>query len=148
MRTYCSLVISSNTDDQLSATAQRVLGLVSNDVVDTQSPDWIKRRARLGGILDITPAAPPRYFWRFSSKDMVESPELGDHIAWLLNQVIPNRSIHNMLAYGSTAFIACFWAGNGRGGGPVLPPALMRMLAEHGVELQFDFYVESDDAKE
>ncbi|WP_422087893.1 DUF4279 domain-containing protein [Variovorax sp.] len=148
MRTYCSLVISSDTDDQLSVTAQRVLGLVSNDVVDTQSPELIKRRARLGGMLRITPAVPSRYFWRLSSKDMVESLELGDHIAWLLKQLAPNRSIDDMHAFGSRAFISCFWASSGRGGGPVLPPTLMRMLAEHGVELQFDVYVEPDDSQE
>ena len=147
MRTYCSLIISSNTDAQIGVTVQRVLGLVSNEVADTHSPELTTRREKLGRMLGITPAVPPRYFWRFSSKDIVHSSDLGDHIVWLLNQLAPSRSIDDIHEYGSTAFISCFWASNGRGGGPILPPTLMRMLADHGVELQFDVYVEPDDAK-
>lgn len=147
MRTYCSLIINSDTDHQLGTTAQEVLGLISGDVVDTQSPDVTRRRERLGKMLGLTTKTPPRYFWRLSSKDTVNSPEVGDHIAWLLNQIAPDRLIGDMHKHGGVAFITCFWAGNGRGGGPVLPPALMRALAEHGVELQFDVYVEPDDAK-
>ena len=148
MRTYCALIISSDADHRLSATAQRVLGLVPDDVVDTQSPALVMRRERVGSMLGIPPATPPRYFWRFSSKEMIDSTDLGDHIAWLLKQMAPGRSINDMHAYGSNAFIACFWAGNGRGGGPIIRPAMMRTLVEQGVELQFDFYVEPDDARE
>ena len=144
MRTYCSLVISSDTDDQLAATVQRILGLRSSDVVDTQTPGLISRRKKLAKILGKPPLSPPRYFWRFSSKDMIDSTDIQAHIAWLLRQVRPGRSIHEVTEHGGNAFVTCFWAGNGRGGGPILPSSLMRAVAGHGVELQFDFYVEGN----
>lgn len=144
MRTYCSLVISSDTDHQLEVTVQRILGLRSSDVVDTQTPDLIARRKKLAKILGTPPLSPPRYFWRFSSKDMIDSTDIQAHIAWLLSQVRPGRSIHEVTEHGSHAFITCFWAGHGRGGGPILSSSLVRAVADHGIELQFDFYVEDN----
>jgi hypothetical protein len=145
VRTYCSLVISSDTDRQLGVTVQKILGIVSNDVVDTQSPELIAARERLAKVLDNPPFSPPRYFWRSSSKDKIDSNELQDHVAWLLSQVKPGRSIREISDHGGSAFLTCFWAGNGRGGGPTLSSSLMRTIASHDVELQFDFYTEDDD---
>lgn len=144
MRTYCSLVISSDTDDQLEVTVQRVLGLRSSSVVDTQTPDLTARRSKLAKILGTKPPSPHRYFWRLCSKEMVGSTDIKAHIAWLLSQVRPGRSIYEVTESGGSAFLTCFWAGNGRGGGPKLSSGLMRIVAEHGVELQFDFYVEDN----
>jgi hypothetical protein len=145
MRTYCSLVISSDTDQQLGETVQKILGLVSNDMVDTQSPELIAARGRLAKVLDKNPVSPPRYFWRLSSKDKLDSNEIQDHVAWLLSQVKSGRSIHEINDHDGRAFLTCFWAGNGRGGGPILSSSLMRTIASHDVELQFDFYVEDAD---
>lgn len=144
MRTYCSLVISSDSDSKLDVTVQRILGLESSDVVDTQTCDLIARRKKLAKILGTSVLSPPRYFWRFSSKDMIDSTDIQVHIAWLLSQVRQGRSIYEVTELGGHAFITCFWAGNGRGGGPVLPPRLVRAVADQGVELQFDFYVEDN----
>ncbi|MFI8616000.1 hypothetical protein ACIGHN_10880 [Acidovorax sp. NPDC077693] len=144
MRTYCSLVISSDTDAQLAATVLRILGLRSSEVVDTQTPDLIFRREKIAKILGKPPLCPPRYIWRFSSKNIIHDKDIQAHIAWLLSQVRLGRSIREVTENGGNAFLTCFWAGNGRGGGPILPSSLMRAVADHGVELQFDFYVEEN----
>lgn len=146
MRTYCSLVISSDIDQQLGATVQKILGLVSNDVVDTQTPELTVARERVAKILGKPPLSPPRYFWRLSTKDKIDSNEIQDHVIWLLNQVQSGRLIHEITDHGGSAFLTCFWAGNGRGGGPILSSSLMQTIASHDIELQFDFYVEDDES--
>ena len=75
---------------------------------------------------------------------MIDSTDIQAHIAWLLSQIRPGRSIHDAAEHGSNAFITCFWAGNGRGGGPTLSSSLIRAVADHGIELQFDFYIEDN----
>lgn len=145
MRTYCSLVISSEVDAHLGRTVKRVLGLSGGEVVDTQTPELVARRERLAKMMGSQPSVPPRYFWRLSSKDAIESFDAQTHIAWLLDQMAPGRSFAEIAKHGCSAYLTCFWAGSGRGGGPVLPASLLRVLADHGVELQFDFYVEEDE---
>ena len=96
MRTYCSLVISSNTDAQLQKTVQRVLGLKSDDVIDTQTSELIAQRERYNRLLQVAFSSPDRYFWRLSSKEIIDSKKLGDHIFWLLNQIHPGQSIREI----------------------------------------------------
>lgn len=144
MRTYCTLIINSETDRQLKKTVQSLLGLKSDDVVDTQTPDLIARREKLANLLEKPLVSPPRYFWRLSSLDFVNSANLQDHIAWLLNQVHSNRSIHEITLYGCNTFLTCFWTSHGRGGGPTLSSDLLKSIVDHQLELQFDFYVEDE----
>jgi hypothetical protein len=144
MRTYCSLVVSSDTDHQLDVTVQRILGLTSNKVVDTQAPGRIASRKKLAKILGTSLQSPPRYFWRFTSMDMINSSDIQVHIEWLFSQVRPGTLLHEASMHGSEISLTCFWAGNGRGGGPTLTPSLMRAIADHGIEFEFDFYVEEN----
>lgn len=145
MRTYCSLIITSETDSRLETTVQRAIGLSCDDFVDNQSPARLARVAKLNEILGRSGHRPPRYVWSLSSKDAVESADAPAHISWLLDQVSDGRKISELNGQGSHAHLTCFWAGNGRGGGPALPASLTRAIADHGVELQFDFYVEEGD---
>ena len=144
MRTYCSLVVRSDTDHQLETTVQRILGLSCGEFVDNKTPERLAQVARLIKILGKQEYSPPRYIWSLCSKNVIDSVDVETHISWLLNQVSPGRSIHEVTDHGGHAFITCFWAGNGRGGGPILPSGLVRAVADHGIELQFDFYVEDN----
>jgi hypothetical protein len=146
MRTYCSLIITSETDARLEATVQKTLGLTCSEFADNQSPERLLKVAKLNEILGRSGYLPARYVWSLTSKDAVESAELQVHIAWLLDQVIVGRTINDVLSQGNHAFLTCFAAGNGRGGGPTLSANVMRTIAAQGVELQFDFYVEESDS--
>lgn len=146
MRTYCSLIITSETDARLATTVQRTIGLRCDDFVDNQSPERLARVAKLNEILGRSGHQPPRYVWSLSSKGAIESADAQAHISWLLDQVSDGRKICELKNQRSHAYLTCFWAGNGRGGGPTLPASLTRAIADHGVELQFDFYVEEGDS--
>lgn len=145
MRTYCSLIISSDVDSDLQTTVLRVLGLSGGEVVDTQAPAMVSRRERLAKLFGREPLTPPRYFWRLSSKDENEADVEG-HIAWLLRQLAPGRYLSDIAGHGCSAYLTCFWSGTGRGSGPALPAGMLKALADHGVELQFDFFVEEDES--
>jgi hypothetical protein len=141
-RTYCALLISSDSDPQLAETVQSALGLTGGESVDTQTPDLVARRARLAQILHAPVPSPPRYFWRLSSKDAVDDVDPESHVEWLLSGLKPGRTMDELRALGCTVRVTCFWGDNGRGGGPVLSAKLLRTLAAQGVPLEFDFYVE------
>ena len=128
MRTYCSLLISSDADSGLATTVLRVLGLSGGEIVDTQAPEMISRRLRLAEMIGGKPATPPRYFWRLSSKDQSESTDVEAHITLLLGQLSPGRYLSQIADYECRVYITCFWAGPGRGGGPILSTKVLKTL--------------------
>lgn len=145
MRTYCSLIVSSDTDSQIQSTVHRVLGLSGGEFIDTKTPEMIDRRLRLAKKMGFDAPAPPHYFWLLTSKHSVCDPNIHVHVSWLLDQVASGRFLSEISKEECRAYLACFWAGNGRGGGPMFRADILKKIASHGIEMHFDFY--SDEAE-
>lgn len=84
--------------------------------------------------------------WFLRTQETVASRDVRRHIDWLLNQVEPRRSVLGRLrTAGYRMEISCFWVSAFGHGGPTLSPAQMARLADLGLEVWFDVYLDGSD---
>ena len=79
--------------------------------------------------------------WFLSSRDHVPSKDTRRHVAWILDQLEPNRSaLLSLQDRGYAMDIFCFWASVSGHGGPELDHELMQRLASLRLNIGFDLY--------
>ncbi|AMV38352.1 DUF4279 domain-containing protein [Planctomyces sp. SH-PL62] len=133
-RTYATLCIHPNGIDPVEIT--RRLGL------DPSS--WQRR----GALSSRTDGGPPRLAtidgWFLATKDRVDSRDSRDsrrHRDWLLDHLEAKDDVARRLQeLGCRMCVWCYWLSQEGQGGPILPAAQMRSLADLNLELRFDFY--------
>jgi hypothetical protein len=79
--------------------------------------------------------------WFLSSKGHVTSKDTRRHVAWVLDQIAPNKT--NLLSLQDRGYkmdIFCFWASASGHGGPELDHELMQRLASFRLNVGFDVY--------
>ncbi|MHC5539745.1 DUF4279 domain-containing protein [Singulisphaera rosea] len=120
-------------------------------------PSMITDRLRLQpsswqrqGELVFSSRRPPRPApingWFLTSRDQVDSRDSRPHIDWLLDRLTPKaEAVRALQDEGCKMDISCFWLSKLGNGGPELPPAQMRRLADLNIMLWFDFYGPFDD---
>ena len=79
--------------------------------------------------------------WFLTTKDLVVSTKLEDHLISLLNNIIDSRrNLSETLTLGAEARIYCFWVSANGNGGPVLSANTLKQLSELGIDLHFDIW--------
>lgn len=79
--------------------------------------------------------------WFLSTKAHLESRDVRLHIGWLLDRLQGReQALEALRAKGARTDISCYWLSASGHGGPTVPPALARRLAELGLECWFDVY--------
>jgi hypothetical protein len=88
----------------------------------------------------------PHGFWMFWSSEQVESPDIMEHIKWLLDQLEPARPQLIELLQDETidAEISCFWVMPTTHEEIVLEPELLKRLAQFNVRLELGVYAPSE----
>ena len=142
MRMYLSLLISSETDNNLGATIATRLGLISRDVTDNECPERVKRISRRHTkIASLSHLVLPRFVWSLSSKGAIESNRLVEHLNWIFADMKPGCLLCDITIGGKyDAWLSCFWESSGHGGGPSVDAEVSNLLAKNGLPLRFDFY--------
>lgn len=83
--------------------------------------------------------AAPTGRWILCSEQVVKSTDLEKHVEWILSQVrkfqTPWRKLENV----ERAIISCYWL-SAEAGGPCFSSAVLRKLADEGVDLWIDYY--------
>ena len=82
--------------------------------------------------------------WFLTSRDQVESLDSKRHVDFILNQLVANKEyIAGLTARGLQVDIMCLWqSANKSEGGPSLLPAQMQLLAEMGIAIAWNIYVD------
>lgn len=80
--------------------------------------------------------------WAWSTKDLIDSTDLEDHVSRVLEQLPPN--FRSLVPSGARCEILCVWRSATGHGGPSLSSELLARLAHAGVDLDFDFYSDVD----
>jgi hypothetical protein len=96
---------------------------------------------RKGDVLSSGRVVLPTGGWCFSSKGYVTSKDTRRHVAWVLDQLEPNKS--NLLSLQDRGYemdIFCFWVSASGHGGPELDHELMQRLASFRLSVGFDLY--------
>ena len=142
MRTYCTLVISSNEDEDLCETVASLFGVSPTAFIDNRSSERQERITRLRQALPkLAHIEPPRYVWTLSSQGRVASEDFEPHMRWLLEAIAETgHSLSELRQRICQVYVTCFWEGAGRGGGPTIRPGIAKQLVMHDVELRFDNY--------
>ncbi len=79
--------------------------------------------------------------WFLESRHIVESHEIEEHLAWLLDQLEPGwHELAEILTPDIAADVDCFWSSIGTSGGPWIPPEAMARLGALGLPLLISFY--------
>ena len=79
--------------------------------------------------------------WFLESEGQVDSCDSARHIDWLLDRLMEKaEALRSLRQDGCRIDIACYWLSKEGHGGPTIPPAQMKRLAELGIELWFDLY--------
>ena len=79
--------------------------------------------------------------WFYSSEGHIESYDTSKHLDWLLQQLhTRQQALDSLRSNGWRMDIACLWDSHAGHGGPNLSPAILRGLAELGIEVWFDIY--------
>lgn len=146
MRSYCSLVVSTNNEENPCEAIEALLHVQPTNFVDNRSPERLKRIERMRKALPrLAQIEPPRYVWTLSSQGHVESDEFEPHMDWLLSSIANTAgALRQLRQKNCHVYLTCFWEGTGRGGGPTLKPEVAQQLAEYDLELQFDNYFIED----
>ena len=130
-RTYASLRIMH--DDLDPETVTRQLGI---------QPTWAWRKGELRAKAKVIARIG---IWGLNT-EFIQSRDVRRHIDWLIDQVAAKKAyLQQLQAQGYRIDVFCFWLSNGQGG-PTISPKNMRGLAELGIELGFDFWMDGDDA--
>lgn len=84
--------------------------------------------------------------WFLTSRGEVESLDSKRHVDFILNQLIVNKAyITGLTKQGLQVDIMCLWQGaNKSEGGPSLLPAQMQLLAEMGIAIAWNIYVDKN----
>lgn len=145
VRTYCTLVISTNSDHDLRGTVSSLFLVEPTHFVDNQDVERQKSLARLRKALPkLASIEPMRYVWTRSSQGHVHSDEFAAHARWLFSEVgASGHRLRELEQLSCHAYVTCFWEGAGRGGGPIMSPDVAALFVEQGIELRFDnFFAE------
>lgn len=79
--------------------------------------------------------------WFLSTQQHLPSRDVRLHIGWLLDRLQGReQALEALRAKGARTDISCYWLSASGHGGPTVPPALARRLAELGLECWFDVY--------
>jgi hypothetical protein len=84
--------------------------------------------------------------WILSSEGIVESLNLGDHLDWLLQQLIQSKEKILLLQENKTIKmrISCVWYSKGDKSGIALTPIQMKIMSELNLTCDFDLYFFDD----
>jgi len=142
MRTYCTLVISTDNDHELRRTVRSLFGVEPTHFVDNQDEERQRSLARLRKALPkVTNIAPSRYVWTRSSQGQVHSDEFAVHARWVFAEMVTSvHRLRELAQMSCNAYMTCFWEGAGRGGGPTIAPDIAALFVDQGIELRFDNY--------
>ncbi len=84
--------------------------------------------------------------WSLHSRGKVDSRDSRRHVDWLLDRAESVAdALRSLQNEGCRTEIACYWVSKDGHGGPTIPAAQMRRLADLDIELWFDFYGPFDD---
>lgn len=86
-------------------------------------------------------------WWQFSTKDMVDSKDINEHMRYLLAQVLPHSQVIRDLASSGEAFFDVLWESTClyAGTGPVLDADVVDGMAALGAGIGFDIYQIDED---
>ena len=130
LRTYATLRIYSG--DIAPSEISEILGLEPSRVWNKGSTETATPRKQNG--------------WFLTSRGEVESLDTKRHVDFILNQLADNKSsIAGLTAQGLQVDIMCLWqSANKSEGGPSLLPAQMLLLAEMGIAIAWNIYVDNN----
>ena len=98
---------------------------------------------RRPGLRPTTDARRRLSFWRLSTKDILTSVQLEDHLKWILTCLAGARGRLDSLVPGATQTdVFCYLRGPG-GGGPTISASTLNRLGELGLSLGLDIYLQS-----
>jgi hypothetical protein len=83
---------------------------------------------------------PYRHNWQLSSNGKVKGDSLEVHVKWLLSQMKLRKKLSALREKGFRVQLSCFFETRDFGGGPVVTREVVRLLAYHGLDLEFDIY--------
>src|SRR5688572_1652721 len=84
--------------------------------------------------------------WFLESAGHVQSHDLRDHLAWLLERIAgQGASLQEFFARGYLVDICCRWDSAWVHGGPTLDPGQLRQLGDLGLEVWFDIYFDGEE---
>lgn len=127
-RTDATLLIRPGEIDPPEITARLGIG-----------PSSWQRRGEVVERVGCPPWAATSNPWPLTSRGRVDSRDPRRHIAWLLDRLGSKAEAVRLLqGSGCRLAISCDWASRGGHGGPTIPPARMRRLAELDIESGFD----------
>lgn len=122
--TYAVLrVIGKNVG---SASVTQVIGLEPTISVEVGDIRPAGTRPRIEGI------------WTHSTQGFVDSTDLADHLAWLIERV--PRDARAKLPCDCRFEIQCVWRSATGHGGPILSASLLEALSVRSLDLDFDIY--------
>lgn len=134
--TYATLWIYPGEMDPSSVTER--LGI---------EPTGWQRRGEATQEAGRRPRVAPINGWFLRSRGHVESRDSRRHVDWLLERLEPKAdAIRSLQEAGCEMDLACYWVTRSGHGGPTIPPAQMRRLAQLNLMLWFDFYGPFDEA--
>jgi hypothetical protein len=85
--------------------------------------------------------------WFLCSKDCVDSKDIGRHVDWLLEQVLPSaEALRQLQDKGAQTDVFCYWYSASGQGGPSLYPETMSKLGSLRLEIGFDIYFADSDS--
>jgi hypothetical protein len=130
LRTYATLRIYSG--DIAPNEISEILGLKPSRVWSKGSTETATPRKQNG--------------WFLTSRGEVESLDTKRHVDFILNQLADNKSyIAGLTAQGLQVDIMCLWqSANKSEGGPSLLPTQMLLLAEMGIAIAWNIYVDNN----
>jgi hypothetical protein len=130
LRTYATLRIYSG--EILPSQISQILGVEPSRVWNKGSTETAVPRKQNG--------------WFLTSRDEVESLDTKRHVDFILNQLADNKAyIAGLTTQGLQVDIMCLWqSANKSEGGPSLLPAQMLLLAEMGIAIAWNIYVDNN----
>lgn len=142
MTTFATLVVASPIANHLAAVMLNEYGFRETSITDHDSPAQRRKIARLSSLVPSLRAhSPPAVVWRRSSKSVVVSGDIEDHIRWVLRPEVEGlKKLGSLRSSGCSVYVDCYWVGPGNGGGPSIGPEVLALLVRQEVEVRFDFY--------
>jgi hypothetical protein len=84
--------------------------------------------------------------WFLSSKHLIDSKDVQDHLRGLLLLMMPRvEQLHQLQDTGCRMDVSCYWLSAAGQGGPTLSPEIMGQLARLRLAIWFDCYYAGDD---
>jgi hypothetical protein len=127
-RTYVTLRIYPTNLDPDEVTTR--LGIQPTEIqrVGDLIPPAFKRTIKLAG-------------WFLTSESVVESTNTLNHLAWLLDIVLPHQQqLYALQNDGHRMDVSCYWLRKQDQGGPTLTSEIMEQLSRLRLDIWFDMY--------